>query len=271
MFIADQFVFIELHKTGSGYIKQVLGELFEGEKRGKHNPASSIHLQSHRTFIGSIRNPWEWYLSLWAFGCDQRGGLYREVTGSPHSPAGAEIDLPSWEHQNSQTRPASTHQEAWKRYYSDVHCSSNFREWLHMIHDQEYWNDVGEGFGFSAVSQVCGLMTYRYLTLFCKNQEAQEFRTIGSSDELHAYELRNCYIQYFVRTEHLADDLILALSASGIVLSREDKKILRTSPPKNVSSRTKSVAEYYDLETLKLVSERERLIVDRFGYVPPNG
>src|SRR5665811_2112952 len=33
-----------------------------------------------RRVLGTVRDPWSWYVSLWAYGCMGRGGLHQRVT-----------------------------------------------------------------------------------------------------------------------------------------------------------------------------------------------
>ena len=75
MLITDKLVYLELHKTGCTFTRLVLAELFSDSCRivGKHNLVETIPQDvlgdfETKTKIGNIRNPWDWYVSLWAFG-----------------------------------------------------------------------------------------------------------------------------------------------------------------------------------------------------------
>ena len=67
MFEADRLLYIDLHKTGCSHIGRLLQETVGGRRLGKHNRPSAM--PTDRMIIGSVRNPWDWYVSLWAFGC----------------------------------------------------------------------------------------------------------------------------------------------------------------------------------------------------------
>ena len=74
MFISDKIVFIHLQKTGGVHISQLLSKLLEGEKQPGH---LQVDPEYHSRFIiGSMRNPWDWYVSLWAYGCAGKGGIH---------------------------------------------------------------------------------------------------------------------------------------------------------------------------------------------------
>ena len=163
-----KIVFIQLHKTGCSHISRLLLELLPGELVGRHRPADAALHRNGRAFLGSIRNPWTWYVSLWAYGCDRKGHVYNRVTksggsfrslGWRHSPASAARSLLP----NLLRRP-----DDWNRCYADVNDPSAFRQWLYMIHDRDHWNDFGEGYGSSSMNRFAGLFTYRYITLFVR-------------------------------------------------------------------------------------------------------
>lgn len=82
MYIADKFVVIEISKTGTTHINRILGETVKGETIGKHNSAPGELIGSNKTFVASIRDPFDWYVSLWSFGCKvkERDAVYRRST-----------------------------------------------------------------------------------------------------------------------------------------------------------------------------------------------
>lgn len=246
MFISRNLVFIELHKTGCTHIGKLLAQLVGGQQISKHNPPPAALLQSGRRFIGSIRNPWEWYLSLWAFGCGKQGSVYEHTSGARGgNPSGRARD--------------------WQRSYADVHDAAAFRDWLHMMHDENYWNDYGEGYGASSLNRFAGLLTYRYMYLFCRFTNAG----FSSIESLKAYEMQNCYINHFIRTEHLEEDLLRTLGLIGLVITDDQRKTVYAVKKTNASAKRKATASYYDDDTVQLVRDREQLIIDRFSYSFP--
>jgi hypothetical protein len=58
MYITSKIVFVEVPKTGSTYIDQVLIDLLDGQKVGKHNYPHEESICSGRSFIASIRDPY---------------------------------------------------------------------------------------------------------------------------------------------------------------------------------------------------------------------
>ncbi|PSP07703.1 MAG: hypothetical protein BRC54_03835 [Cyanobacteria bacterium SW_7_48_12] len=190
-------------------MKEVLG----GEFVGKHNQVSSDLFTKGKIFLGSIRHPWEWYISLWAFGCDNQGGVFSRVTKSK----GFNFREVGWKNNPYAAFQAFLFSfyrspEKWKRIYRDVNDASAFREWLYMMHDQEYCHDIGEGYGTSSLSKIAGLLTYRYMKLFCcKYGEIAKMNAISKIETLMEYEKENCLIDYFICNNNLESTLFKAL------------------------------------------------------------
>lgn len=265
MFISDRLVYVELHKTGCTHIRELLTSLLHGVLIGKHNPPPPALLAKGRRFLGSVRNPWDWYVSLWAYGCEKKGLVYERLTQASNRdaarPQTAGVDEGKPATATSTTRRA----KEWMRCYSDVHSTSAFQDWLHMIHDKDYWNDLGENYGNNPVASISGFLTYRYLYLFCRHQNFG----ILTLDGLKKYDADNCFIDSFVRMERLEDDFIQAMQAFGIRLSDTQVNLIRSSGKTNMSSKRIDTASYYDEESLRLVQQREQLIIQKFSYVPP--
>ena len=83
MFISDQICFVELGKTGCSYIRKVLDQnIKSGKLTSIHDQISNNLLNSKKLKIGSIRNPLDWYISLWSFGClmKKKDPLYSNLT-----------------------------------------------------------------------------------------------------------------------------------------------------------------------------------------------
>lgn len=168
MFVSDRFVFLELHKTGCTHIRSVLQDVLGGGLYGKHNQATASLFDGRKHFLGSVRNPWEWYLSLWAYGCDNKGAVYHNVTrssvrglGLRRSPVSAFLRLFV-----IYTRSP----RKWLETYADINDPEGFREWLRMLHDPRFFVDVREGYSECPINRLAGLMTFRYLKLFCEKR-----------------------------------------------------------------------------------------------------
>lgn len=268
MFVSDKIVFIELQKTGCTHIQKLLSSVVEGAVIGKHNLPAEDLFSRDVCFVGSIRDPWEWYVSLWAYGCDKKGGVYELVTRARNlkellvirDPKRSGILL---------FRELLRMPDEWKSLYTESNDVISFRNWLRRMYAAKYRYDFGEGYGFSPIHPFAGLLTYRYLLLFCRNTERLFSKQMNNYSTLKAFEESNIYINYIIRNENLEDDFIDVLARCGVTVTDEQKKEIYDAQKTNASSRVHGPEFYYDEETIELVAQRERLIIEKYGYRPP--
>ena len=69
MIVTKRFVFIHMHKTGGQSINQSLLNCVDGARElGYHYPHVLLPQEfAHLPLVGLIRNPWDWYVSWYAF------------------------------------------------------------------------------------------------------------------------------------------------------------------------------------------------------------
>ncbi len=271
MFISKNLVYLELHKTGSTHICNILKDILDGEQVGKHNQASSDLISEGRNILGSIRDPWEWYTSLWAYGCDNKGAVFWQVTNKGIKFRGLYWKSRPYAALLTLLASLTIDHRRWKDTYKDVNDAEAFRTWLHMIHDKKYMYDIGEGYGPCSLSRIAGLLTYRYVKLFCtQDDELTNLNDLSTFDQLADYETKYCFIDRFVRNESLESDLFHALDDFGFKISNHIKSEIVSRQKTNISSRKYGPKYYYDSESENLIAEREKLIIQKFGYVAPS-
>ncbi len=270
MFLCDDLIYIQLQKTGCTHIAELFNRLFTGKKVGKHNSATYQQLHSDIIFISSIRNPWDWYVSVWAFGVSGRGLLYQNLTrknrirkklqsrlGREQNFGGANVE-----------QQASELVEKWKNVYDSTSNVDSFRKWLRIIHDPKYRSFLGEGYGNSSVHQFCGLMTYRYLRLCCSDnvwlKQPGKFRCYS---DLTDFSSNNCYIDYFIRLENLEESFCEVVEKIR-PMTEEERKMVCKFEKTNSSSRKLLLRDYYDQESTDIVASSERLVIEKFNYQP---
>jgi len=272
MFVSDRIVFMEMQKTGCTHIRNLLKELVGGKFVERHNQADPRLFTDGKFFLGSVRDPWDWHVSVWAYSCDSKGDHYSNV-----STRGIRLRHRGWKlHPFSlfvevlQSRP-NWHPEQWKRTFRDVNDAGAFREWLHMLHDKTYWPDVGEGYWRCPLNRFAGFMTYRYMRVFtCKKGELGKLRAVSTPEQLAEYERKNGFIDYFIKNERLESDLLEALKLARIDVPQQAAAAMMSRPRTNTSSKQRGSRYYYDAQTEKLVGDRDRFLVDKFGYVAPS-
>jgi hypothetical protein len=243
MYVADRLVFLQLQKTGSTHIAKLLAQLVPGRQRAKHSRPAARLMESGRAFVGSVRNPWDWYVSLWAFGCGREGGLYQLLADG-----------------------STARHAAWQRVYADSGDPLLFRQWLAMIAETRL---LGERYGASPIHSFAGFFTYRYLRLFARDAGPLFSGALADAAALAEFDRRQNLVKHFIRNEHLAEDLIRILGACGYPLDEKQLELINAPVRTNASFRSRDHVRYYDAHTAQLVLDRERFIADKHGYAPP--
>jgi len=270
MFECDQLVYVQMQKTGCTHITSLLSQLFEGRHIGKHYPASEEQISSQKYFLSSIRNPWDWYVSLWTYGVQGNGGLRQRLTEdrklfrsflktirNPLKERSAFFD--EW----------SRDVKSFRKLYDRDDNVESFRRWLAMIHNPANQRFLGEEYRETVIAEFCGFMTYRYLRLCCRNRSVLDDRRLVSSHrDIVTFDQENCYIDFFIRQESLEQDFCEAVE-NVRPHSKQEKESIFAAGKSNTSSRALTVLEYYDSQSIELVAKREKFLIDKFGYSPP--
>jgi hypothetical protein len=270
MFVTEKLVYLQLQKTGCTHIVRMMTELVGGELIGrKHGRLEPKFALEGRKIVGSVRDPWGWYVSLWAFGCIQSGTVYASTTSRNfrkhlinrkkypnHWLGGLWQEL---------VKPTAR----WSRLYADSDDTSLFREWLTMTLDPRRAHDLGENYGYSTASQYAGLLTYRYARLYASETESL-FPPAGlrTLEALQTFDKRHNVASLMIRNEALEDDLISVLKSAGHKINKSAEDKIRSAQKTN-TSRHKPTSEYYDAATSELVAQKEAFIIGKYGYKPP--
>ena len=212
MYLADRLAFVELHKTGCSHILRLLKRLVPGVQTGKHTGPKPEHHAPERAFIGSIRNPWDWYVSLWAYGFGGEGAVY----------SAAMKNAP----------------ERWRDCYADVDSPACFQAWLAQMHSPAHWPDFAPGYGQMPLSQFAGFMSFRFLSLYCDGP----LRPLDSMEALRRHVQNHSFISHYIRNERLEEDFIEVLAACGQALTDEQQAYVRGAGRTNTSARRADAA-----------------------------
>ncbi|PSB09560.1 hypothetical protein C7B62_12770 [Pleurocapsa sp. CCALA 161] len=271
MFECERLVYLQLQKTGCTHIAQLLNDYIGGKQIQKHN-SLPVNLIGEKYIIGSIRNPWDWYVSLWAFGCNSKGLFRKKLTSHNLN----HLRCFPVKEKKVRSIKALFHEvnkpmSLWKKTYADVENPRLFRDWLHLIFDPMRKYDLTEGYGFSPISSFAGLLTYRYTCVHSNVLKLNKLfnnTDIISFDQLLEFDKQNNLLNGIIRNESLEQDLIQVLKDVGYKLTLEEQEEI-ISRKKINTSKHKPSSFYYDDETVNMVRSREQLIIDKYQYNPP--
>jgi hypothetical protein len=141
---------------------------------------------------------------------------------------------------------------------------------MRLLFSKDAWMELPSRYGGRDVLAFAGLMTYRFVNLFCHPPEGEEgFASMPNLDALITHASDNCFISRFIHLESIATDLVNALKATGVELSSQNEQRILSASKTNPSSRQRSASFFYNPETVALVADRDRLIIEKFGYEPP--
>ena len=266
MFVTKKLVYLQMQKTGSTHVTRVLREHTKGKSRERHEQLEDYERYADRLIASSVRNPWDWYVSLWAFGCAGSGGFHKYLVHTPWS----EIRH-AWRYGKAGAMAGALARTAiragrrpdWKALYSDASNEANFRAWLKLVLGEEGLHIQKEGYAVSPVKSVIGFMTYRFLALTTAYDKWNEIgRQTRTFDELERFADAHTITKRILRMETLNGDIYDMMQSVGSKITMEDIEAIGKT---NVSVHRK-YDTYYDDEAYRLVAERDRFIIDRYGY-----
>ena len=269
MFISNELCFLEFGKTGCSYIREVLSEnIQEGFLTTAHDTINEDLLKSNCLFIGSIRNPLDWYVSLWAYGCLKRkkDPLYSNLTSRRINP----FRLSSI-NKNYLKKTKFIYDQFFKNInqnkslYSDPYNVKKFREWIKIILKHPNKNQLGEQYALSNTNKFIGYMTFHYLVRFINPKKLHKLfnNEINNYEDLKNFDIKYNFIKSMIKFENIDKNILNVFNQANITV---DKKKIFEKHPVNLSRRLKNAMDYYDDETIKLVHQNDQLIFEKYKY-----
>ena len=266
MYLAKNFCYLELHRTGSTHISELLKKYVpEGEQIGVHNRADDKIYNSQIFFLGSIRNPWDWYVSMWGKACDKKGDLYRRTTTKKIYFDRIGLKTKPWLSPYIFLQQLNKPLKKWREVFLDSKNPQNFRSWLKLLLNERIYDD-GSGYGLSSIHNFSGQLTYRYLLLYSKKTDKLFKKSISNIEDLKRFDENQNILNYTIKNENLENNFFKFLDQLKIEINLNEKKSISTLKRTKKSSRSTNFLEYYDQECLDIVAKREKLIIDKYNY-----
>jgi hypothetical protein len=229
LIVTDNFVFLHLPRTGGTFVSEVIRKFFpSAHEIGYHFPRALLPKEfSHLPVLGTIRNPWEFYVSWYHHQQtnNRRGPLFSSLSENRKldfvQTTRNELNLGVSDDKLDvliQALPKDFN-------YKERHISNLTRDVMRKIR--------GTGIG---------LYTFRFNHLF------------GQADDI-----------YFCRVESLRSDLIGFFETIGAASDALNSYVLGLDK-RNISEHL-HYSTYYTPELAELVLIRDRPLIERFGYV----
>lgn len=271
MFVNDKILYLQLQKTGCTHIARILTDYVGGANQNKHGRLDQA--PEGRLILGSVRNPWDWYVSLWAYGCMGEGAIRTRLTTGRGALAlrtlrGAALHPGDWlALPGVLLRQNHRHDTVfWRRVYADPDDRGAFRDWLQAIHDPDVQTRVFEDPRVLPLHEAVGLYSARLVYLYSDPVTwDRDAPTLRDPAGLAAFFAAHSVLDRMIRTETIAADIFAVLQDIGVTdMTRDRLEALgRTN-----SSKRDAFASYYDTATMDLVARRDSFVIDHFGYAP---
>lgn len=240
MIVTDHFIYIHVSRTGGTFLNKLMLSRMPGARMLQYHghledlPAEYAHLP----VIGFARNPWDWYVSMFNDYRRKRQFVFRMI--SEGGTLGFERTVARFLNlgdgsalsQSLLRRLAAAAPEA-------IDAQRPGRDQLPGLRS-EHFADFPPGVGYYG---------WLFERMF---RSRREHRVLVG------------------RFEDLREEALRLFEETGAPVSKRVAGYLRLAPPLNASPRLAGVADAYSPELKKLVAERERTLVERFGYEFPD-
>jgi hypothetical protein len=235
------FVYLDMQKTGSTFISALLEKVSNETliRHRVHAPMEPDYDRSKFYFI-SVRNPIDAYLSLYSFGCEDRGNM-RKKFGAQGVESLYDGTMEGF--------------SAWMEYILKPRNVSEF---------------VGSYANLGEVSRLIGLQSYRYLRLALTEADTK-LSACRTEEDIRALYRAERIPQFVVRHEHFAEDLCALLKGPLRHAVRdldEALNLARNGVPMNTSRRVDGFGTEVRLpkSVRKKYMKREWFLHEEFGY-----
>jgi len=242
----ENFVYLDLQKTGSRFIASLLNEYCLNKRiRWAAHEGPDVH-DSKKLYFMSIREPLDHYLSLYSYGCESKGGLFNRLQRNDY---GGLYDG-SWD---------------------------GFRTWLKFVLNPENAGIIDPQYGSDTQHNLCrllGYLSYRAILMTMPNAKGV-LDNCADRDAIREAYRSNTLIGYVVRFENLREDLMELLRTrlkDDMTNLEEALDYVRHEEPHNPSQRIDLAGRSPLGKGLaSRLGRREWFIYETFKYQCPQG
>lgn len=249
-----KFIYLDVYKTGSTHIQYILKNIaVEPEiRRNRHASLTKVHPirgKAGKLVFATVRNPWDWYVSMWSYGHTKENPLYNHI------------------------KDAVSKKEL-KALYDMEDPKTSFPLWLKSIHDPAFLAKILKGHRLpkSGLADFMGFYTYRFMRVTLPYPELLvRWPFVRSLDSAISLQKRFHLYDVIMKSETLdaefAEFVAKYRDRCGFNENAVDFVNQMAEAHRNKSVRTlASYRDYYTDELRELVARRDRLFIDLFGY-----
>lgn len=258
------FIYLDLEKTACSHIRKLILTYFHDAKdTNKHKILYSKDDIKNKTVIGSVRHPYDWYVSHYLYGF-HKGGAIRHIykTNFKNQLLNMslldlyKIGLPSI-----------------KGFYKDE-SKYEFKKWLLSIMSKQskyYFNRANyqkkesyfhsNNFRYNQIpNQKTGLFTHHFLNMYFIN-----YSSLYPNDfcEVNDYTTSGIIPDHFIKVENLESDFYDVFSRFKKSITIDD---LKSNKKINSSVNSYDVNDYFDEECKMLIKQKDNYIFELFRY-----
>ena len=247
----DDFIYLDVYRTGSTHVIGLLETICAGRPVRAFRHASltrgrPLGLAGGKPVFATVRNPWDWYVSLWAIGSDGKSAIRKHL--APHVEAAELASL----YDRSDPRAA-------------------FSRWLNRMHDAPFLDRVmKEHLPESGLASAVGLYTYRFLRVTTRYPRLLLRRPlVRDADSALTHHRRFKAYGTLLRNELLDEELIAFVARHPRGFRADAGEIIRAAAARHANASSRSLVsyrDYYSEADRALVAARDRFFLDAFGY-----
>lgn len=267
MYLANNILLLEMPKAGSTFMRRFMDNYFGGDKISKigvHNGIADEHvkkriLNGELHVINTIRNPLDWYVSLFAWNSNGQG-IYKHIGLNRY-----DMNIEGFKTVLRNPLVLFRNLENWKGVFADSKSKELFTTYIYLLLNKHpHHVDVG----FGKVADSLGYMTYRFLELNTFDFKQCRSKIISTSSDINQFYSENKVPVNFLRLEHIQTDLLAISSKIGLDENKTREVLNKLENNNKVYNSTdRETWEYYYTEHNKqLIQKKDSLIYDLFGY-----
>ena len=264
MIIGKNFFISEMPKTGTTFLRNFFSQYNDIELTIHHetlNENKRYYLLKFKNRIGTIRNPYEWYLSLWKWSCRERTGslIYKDLISIRLKLRRLKLNHRLFSYVFTQI---TKDRKKLKILFDDVNSKKNFNKFLNILLSFKKRHLIGSEYSFVPFENL-GYMTYiffsqnvlreNYNVMYNNNYKLREILSLNNS---------NLYTNNFFKTENLNKNLKKFLLKNNFKI-KSFEILNNNSTPKFLN---KNLKKFFSRKNILLIEKKEDYIFKKFRY-----